>query len=163
MKETLAVGIVFLFLSTSCFPFVTANNEKPDLIIEDIFLVEDHEPLSESLHCTVRNIGNTPVPSGVDYEVDVRIYLLLFRIIPVIPIKSYTRHIIIHGSLFGEDTVDIYIEPFYEHMWEIPIIWGAYRFCLTVNPNKLIDESNFDNNKYGENWFRTIMYWYPLN
>lgn len=159
LKKSLIIGIIFLLLSTMCIPFATANDGKPDLIIEDIILKSGHEPFSSFLYCSIKNIGDSPTPRNSVYEVYVRCYWLLFGFIPLVNIKSETKGGQYSGSIFGEDTYDLYIEPS-----DTNFIWGAYGFYLVVNPNRKIDESNYLNNMYNENWFYNfIIGWFPLN
>ena len=135
------IGIVFLFLSTSYIQIVTANEEKPDLIIDDIFLYY-REPTRGSFRCTIKNIGNSPIPGHTSVELDVKVYRLLFRIIPI-PIKSYISQEDIYRTLIGETTVNTTFLP----GSDLPI-FGFFRIVVTINPNRIIDESTFDNNMY---------------
>ena len=130
LKKSLITGTVFLFLSTSCFPFVSASEGKPDLIIEDIFL--DGKMLWEnSFYCTVRNIGNSPVSSFANYEIKVEVYWLLFRCIPLIQVKSYIdSNSGWSGSLFSDKTISF---SFLSDS-DLPH-FGYYRILLTINPN----------------------------
>ncbi|PNX51645.1 MAG: hypothetical protein BV456_02375 [Thermoplasmata archaeon M8B2D] len=150
LKRILIIGIVFLFLSTSCFPFVTSSynvDHEPDLIIEDIFI--DYTKTGGYLSTQVKDIGNPWDEVSSDIEIHVKIYRFLFGI-PLIPVRSYTVWTYI---TYTKD-----IEPRFQ-----VVLKGLYRICLTVNPNRLIEESNFDNNKYYEDFQRSYGNWYIIN
>ena len=143
LKSSLIIGIVFLFLSTSCLPIVTSSNEKPDLIIENIYLFGGHFPFDNSFYCTVRNIGNSSIYKNTYVEVYVKVYWLLFRHIPLIPIKSFITQGYIYDSLIGEKKINF----FFLSDTDFPL-FGYFRIFLNINPNRLINDINFDNNVY---------------
>jgi len=150
LKKSLIIVFVFLFLSSSCFPFVTASynvDHEHDLIIDDIFI--HYSKTGTYLATKVKDIGNAWDEISSDIGVHVKIYRCLFGI-PLIPVRSYTIWTWI-------DAITI-IEP------PVPVIWeGFYRFCLTVNPNRLIEESDYYNNCYREDWYNYFFDWYPFN
>jgi len=148
----LVVSIILLFLLTTCLP-VLASEGKPDLIIEDIFRWPNNFPDEYHFECSVRNIGNYPIYKA-EFEIYVKIYWMLFGRIPLIPIKSHTTSVYVEGYLFGELKYNFIIAQ----CDRLPI-FGTYRFYLTVNPNLKIDESDYDNNKYSEDWNVFLWNW----
>ena len=146
MKKGLGVIILLLFLATTCIPIVNASEEKPDLIIEDIFLWPSAYPYEYHFECSIKNIGDSPIWKD-EFEIHVKIYWMLFGRIPLLPIFSHTTSVIVDGFLFGELKYNIT----FASCDSLPK-FGSYRFYLTVNPNNTIDESDYDNNKYSEDW-----------
>ena len=142
----LAVGIILLFLSTTCLPIVNASEGKPDFVIEDIFLWPSAYPYEYHFECSVRNIGNASNYWN-DFEVYVKIKWLLFGKIPLLTINSHTDGAYVGGQIEPNETI-----KFWFIACEALPKFGTYRFSLTVNPNLKIEESDYDNNKYSEDW-----------
>ena len=145
LKRSLIVGIIMLFVSTACLP-VLANEEKPDLVIENIFRWPNDTPFEYEFKCTIKNIGDDPIWQG-DYWINVRVYWMLFGHIPLIRIKSHTVKAHIGGLIFGNKTCNLTVQS-----CETLPKFGTYRIFLEINPTLIIDESNYDNNKYSEDW-----------
>jgi len=146
LKRSLIVCIVFLFLSTACLP-VLASEEKPDLIIENIFLWPSNTPYEYHFEYSLRNIGDVATPYyWSEIEISVKIYWLVFQTIPLLRIKSYTSTDYLDTIRPGE-TINIT----FVSCDALPK-FGSYRFSLTVNPSKIIEESDYDNNKCSEDW-----------
>jgi hypothetical protein len=167
LVKTFAMGIVVLFISTGFIPITNglsqqkqeladnkisdstvSNNEgKPDLVIEDIFLWSDDIPWERHFECNVKNIGDANTPwYWSEVEVSVKVYWLLFGKIPILPILSDSTTIYVDVILPGET-----INLIFASCDALPK-FGSYRIYLTVNPHKIIEESNYDNNKYSEDW-----------
>jgi hypothetical protein len=147
IKKGLGVTVVLLFLSTTCLPIVNASEEKPDLIIEDIFLWPSSFPNEYHFEYSVKNIGDTATPyywSAV--EISVKIYWLALGTIPLLRITSYTHTDYLDTIRPGET-----INLSFASCDRLPK-FGSYRFSLKVNPNLKIEESDYDNNKYSEDW-----------
>ena len=145
LKRSLIVGIIFLFLSTTCLPIVNASEEKPDFVIDDIFLWPSNTPDEYLFKYSLQNIGNAPIYS-FELEVYIKIQWLLLGRIPLFSIVSDTQ-IGNLGSLLPGETVN----HSFASCNRLPK-FGSYRFSLTVNPHETIDESDYDNNKYSEDW-----------
>ena len=144
LKRSLIVGIVFLFLSTACLP-VLASEEKPDFIIDDIFLWPSDYPYEYHFEYSLRNIGDSPIYS-FEFETYIKIQWMLLGRIPLFPIVSRMQIGNLGGLLPGEN-----VNLSFASCDRLPK-FGSYRFSLTVNPNLKIEESDYDNNKYSENW-----------
>ena len=175
-KKGLMLVIVVLFLSTSAVPVVnststeryvlnketsnptTSNTEElPDLVIEDIFLWPSDYPFTYHFECRVKNIGDAATPyHWSEVEISVRIYWLLFGKIPILPIFSsshtYSIDVIQPGATRNLGVASCDSLPKF----------GSYRFYLTVNPHKTIEESDYDNNKYSEDWKVFLGLWKPI-
>lgn len=145
LKRSLIVGIVFLFLSTTSIP-VLASEGKPDFVIENIFLWPDNQPPTYHFECSVRNIGNASELRN-DFELYVRIKFLLFGKIPLFTIDSDTHSAHMEGIILPNRTITFGVAS----CDKLPI-FGSYRFSLVFNPNFKVEESNYDNNKYSEDW-----------
>lgn len=129
-------------LNSSEIQYLINPGEPPDLIIENIFLKGYHEWFASYFCFTVRNIGGSLIYDK-DVEIYVRVYWLLFGRIPLIPVRLFNLERDIGGSLFGGTKLNLYLMD----DDDMPL-WGYYRIFLTINPNRLIYESNFDNNLY---------------
>ena len=145
-RKCLAVGIILLFLLTTCLPIVNAIEEKPDFIIDDIFLWPSNTPDEYNFECSVKNIGNS-TNEWNNLEINVKIKWMFLGSIPLLSIASYTESHFIQGVIKSGETINLS----FASCDRLPI-FGSYRFYLTVNPNKTIDESDYDNNKCSEAW-----------
>lgn len=137
-------AVVLLFLSTTCIP-VLASEEKPDLIIEDIFLWPSDFPMEYHFEYRVKNIGDAPI-YNFQLITNIQIRWLVLGIIPLFPIYLTTQDGLV-GRLLPNETINI---PFIS--CDALPKFGSYRFSLTVNPSNIIEENDYDNNKYSEDW-----------
>jgi hypothetical protein len=142
LKRSLIVGIVFLFLSTACLP-VLANEEKPDLIIEDLLILPGSHPREENFICLVKNVGNISTPSNKALDITVTVRWKTLGILPLFPIQKFTAGVT--GSLAPGETVNIAFATTYRMPY-----FGFYSFYCRVNPEYIIDESTIRNNVYSE-------------
>ena len=145
IKKGLGVIILLLFLSTTCLPIVNADEGKPDFIIDDIFLWPSNQPYEYHFEYSLTNIGDSPIYS-FELEVFIKIQWLLLGRIPLFTIDSYTQTGNLGSLLLGETVNHTFFSC------ESLPKFGSYRFSLKVNPNLKIEESNYDNNKYSEDW-----------
>ena len=145
IKKGLGVTVVLLFLSTTCLPIVNASEGKPDFVIEDIFLWPSNFPDEYHFEYRLKNIGDAPIYNFRQITT-IQIRWLVLGSIPLFTIYSKKIDVGI-GALLPGDIVNIG----FVSCDSLPK-FGSYRFYLTVNPNEIIDESNYDNNKYSEDW-----------
>jgi len=145
IKKGLGVIILLLFLSTTCLPIVNASEGKPDFVIEDIFLWPSNTPYEYHFEYSLTNIGDSPI-YYFDLELYVKIQWMLFGKIPLFSIVSNVQTVHLGGLLPGWET-----NLSFASCDRLPK-FGSYRFSLTVNPNLKIEESDYDNNKYSEDW-----------
>ncbi len=146
LKRSLIVGIIALFLSTSCLP-VLASEGKPDLIIESMgFLLYD-KPLT---YATVKNVG--------DAEAFGTIYLKC----------SFTRMFFNTFSCIDTVwTIPRVVEPgdhFVFHLIyedELPK-FGFFTFKCSLHPELTIEESNSDNNDLIQNYIAISGHWIKI-
>jgi subtilase family serine protease len=145
MKRSIIVIFALQFIFTTFLPFVNASEGKPDLVIDDIFLWPSNFPNEYQFEYSLKNIGDSPL---YDFELEtyVKIQWMLFGKIPIFSIAS-NLHSGYLGRLLPGETVNIT----FASCGRLPK-FGTYRFSLTVNPSLNIEESNYDNNKYSENW-----------
>ncbi|MBE3137811.1 MAG: hypothetical protein IMZ43_10550 [Thermoplasmata archaeon] len=143
LKRSLIVGIVFLFLSTTCIP-VLASEGKPDLIIEDI-VTEPVLPEEDKYLCRVKNIGTETVMETID--VDVTVKRLFLGIFPIRTVRFYHVGGNYGNGLYPGETIDILIA--YESY--LPV-YGIYRYNCVVNPDHHIDESEYGNNVFSKTY-----------
>ncbi|MCU0849730.1 MAG: hypothetical protein MUC80_00455 [Candidatus Thermoplasmatota archaeon] len=132
-----------------------SNDDKPDLVIEDIFLWSSNEPDKYVFKYSLRNIGTIPIYS-FELVINHKIQWLLFGRIPLFTIDAHTQTGNLGSLLPGETFNHTFIS-----CDSLPK-FGSYRFTLTVNPNKTIDESDYSNNKYSEDWTTFLGQWKPL-
>ncbi len=137
-------AVVLLVLSI--IPVVNAGEGKPDFVIEDIFLWPDNQPPTYHFECSVRNIGNTS-NNWNNFELYVRIKFLLFGKIPLFTIDSDTSSAYMEGTILPNKTIKFGVAS----CEKLPKL-GSYRFSLVFNPNLKVEESNYNNNKYSEDW-----------
>jgi len=144
IRKCLAIGIILLFLATTCIP-VLASEGKPDFIIDDIFLWPSDIPNKYHFEYRLKNIGDAPI-YNFRHTATIQIRWMIFGKIPLITVYSNNIDGGI-GALLPGDSINIG----FVSCDTLPK-FGSYRFSLTVNPNKIIDESDYDNNKYSEDW-----------
>lgn len=156
-----AVGMFFLLISPTVIPsaytsvalkdslqesttspkeIFCENTGTPDLIIEDLLILPGSHPFQEEFSCLVKNVGDASTPSNKDLDITVTVRWKTFGLLPLIPVRKF-----IGGtggfSLAPGETVDI---PFATTN-RMPV-FGFYKFYCTVNPEHIIDESNYQNN-----------------
>jgi len=146
MRKKLIIGGIITLLVLSIIPVVNASEEKPDLIIEDIFLWPSNTPDEYNFECSIKNIGNS-TNEWNNLEINVKIKWMFLGSIPLFSIASYTESHYIQGVIKSGETINLS----FASCDSLPK-FGTYRFSLTVNPNLKIEESDYDNNKYCEDW-----------
>ena len=137
-------------------PAVESNPGKPDLIIENIIIEEygHHVPPNQMLCCRVKNIGDAAVEEKIC--VSIQVYRCLFRF-PIRFIGTYEGSSNPLTPLNSGETIDIE----FAYDYNIPG-FGFFQFKAEVNPDEIIDESNFQNNDYTEYDFRLFYWWTEL-
>ncbi len=134
LKRSIIVGIIFLFLSTTCLP-VLASEEKPDLIVQSVNIVPagdsgmDFEAIAE-----IKNVGNSDAVGSV------QIYNSFNRLILLKTVFSKYSSAGIH--LAPNESIIIKLTG----MQVLPH-FGFFVFTCHVNTGKLIEESNYKNNR----------------
>jgi hypothetical protein len=152
LKRSLIVGIIFLFLSTTCMP-VLASEELPDLIIELIgFAPTGDGQLDDIAFATIRNIGSVKAIGSI--EVKFTFIRMLFGIIPIKIAQTDTHSITVGGGLQPQDfaIVDLIYED------ELPK-FGIFELRCSVNPGRTIEESNYDNNELSQKFIAFFGQW----
>jgi len=149
IKKGLGVTVVLLFLLTTCLPIVNAGEGKPDLIIEGLGTIQAEDFIDNEVYCVVKNIG-----SGTAYD-DIEVKVEIKRVI------------------FGVFLINKTLRSFYASGWsssglppnnttslefamddQLPQGWfRIYRIYCQVNPDKRIEEENYDNNFYVQDVF----------
>ena len=146
-RKCLAIGIILLFLATTCIP-VLASEGKPDLIVVSMGFVPYGEGQTKRVaYATVKNVG--------DAEAFGTIYL------------KYIFKRMLFGTISYIDTVWVFqggLEPgeyivFYMiYEYRLPK-FGFFNFKCTANPTMTIDESNSDNNDLSQNYVAILGQW----
>ena len=145
-KKCLAVGIILLFLSTTCIP-VLASDGKPDLIIEGLGTRPANTPPHNWVYCVVKNIGTGTANDFIDVKVEIkRVLFGVFLINKTL--RSYFANGWSSGGLPPNNATGIEFTMDYH----LPS-WGFYRIYCWVNPDKRIEEENYDNNFYVQDVF----------
>jgi len=152
LKRSLIVGIVFLFLSTTCLP-VLASEGKPDLIVEQIgFVPYGDSGLEDVAYMVIKNIGNAKSKEEISYKYTFT--KMLFGIIPIRIVQTHTDSMIYEGGLGPQETCSGAL--IYEN--ELPK-FGIYKFSCTVNPDLTNEESNYDNNVLSQKFIAFLGQW----
>jgi len=141
LKRSLIVGIVFLFLSTACLP-VHASEGKPDLMIEGLGIESSNLPYEYDVFCVVKNIGSENANDFIDVKVEIkRVFFGVFLINKTL--RSFFANCLSSGGLPPNETTNIEFAGDYQ----LPA-WGFYRIYCQVNPDKRIEETDYNNNFY---------------
>ncbi len=151
LKKSIVVGIICLLILTS-IPTVLSNEDKPDLIIEDIVKKPSDIPILYWVYCTVRNIGDAKAEGFIDIEVDM--IWMLFGKIPLVVVKSFSGSAYLEGGVQPGEAIDI----FFAEIESFPY-FGTYKLSSVVNPDGEIPEKIYNNNWYDKNCF---IYYLPL-
>ncbi len=150
LKRSLIVGIIFLFISTTCIP-VLASEEKPDLIVEQIGRAWDNQ-FNDLVYATIRNIG-TEKAEG-DIYVKYTVIRLLFGVIPIKVAQTGTKSVYRDGGLKPGDFLGFTLSM----ERDLPK-FGIFRVSATVNPGEIIEESNYDNNDLSQKFIAFLGQW----
>ena len=134
LKRSLIVGIIFLFLSTTCIP-VLASEEKPDLIVSDIHPKWGDGPMVLGITSEIGNIENVTVNGTLHIHFIAR--RMVFGILPI-PIKWIEEELEVKDFHSGIGVSTTYS----------PVFPGIYKFSCTINPHKTIEEINYNNNYF---------------
>jgi len=154
LKRSIIVGIVFLFLSTACLP-VLANEELPDLIIEQIGFVPYGDGGEDVAYMVIKNIGNAKSQEEISYKYTFT--QMLFGIIPIRIVRTHTDSMIYEGGLGPQETCSGAL--IYEN--ELPK-FGIFKFSCTVNPDLTNQESNYDNNDLSQKYIAFLGQWIEI-
>jgi hypothetical protein len=148
LKRGLIVGIVFLFFSTVCLP-VVAIEELPDLIVEKFYMEfwPDDWDGYWWVMAKIKNIGNASTIEWVEHTYTVTRLCFGFFVL------SGTRNIgviepgqVRNTNLFCKNKIYL----------------GFIEIKDTVNPERLIEESNYDNNILSQKYFVFFGHWKPI-
>jgi hypothetical protein len=147
LKRGLIVGIVFLFLLTTCIP-VLASEELPDLIVESINIVPagdsgmDFEAIAE-----IKNVGDSDAIGSVE------IY------------NSFNRLILLKTVFSKYSSTGIHLAPnestivLLTGMQVLPH-FGFFIFNCQVNTGRHIEESNYKNNRLDKVCMAIVGQWF---
>jgi len=145
IKKGFGVTVVLLFLSTICLPVVNAGEGKPDLIIEGLGTRPDDEIYFQNwVYCVVKNIGSGTANDFIDVKVEIkRVLFGVFLINKTL--RSYFANGWSSGGLPPNNATGIEFTMDYQ----LPqCLFRIYRIYCWVNPDKRIEEENYDNNFY---------------
>ena len=143
IKKGLGVTVVLLFLLTTCLPIVNAGEGKPDLIIEGLGTIQANDFIHNWVYCVVKNIGNGST-NYLDLKVHIkRVLFGMFLINKTL--RSFYMNSWSSDSLLPNETTGARFAMDYQ----LPQGWfRIYRIYCWVNPDKRIEEENYDNNFY---------------
>lgn len=150
MGKTLIVGIAMLFLSTACLP-VLASEEKPDLIVEQIDRAWDNQ-FNDLVYATIRNIGTAKAEGNI--YVKYTVIRLLFGVIPIKVAQTGTKFVYRDGGLKPGDFLGFTLSM----ERDLPK-FGIFRVSTAVNPGRIIEESNYDNNDLSQKFIVFFGQW----
>lgn len=152
LKRSLIVGIIVLFLSTTCIP-VLASEGKPDLIITHIgFASIGDAPLRDVARASIQNIGTEKAEGNI--YVKYTFIRLLFGVIPIKVAQTGTKFVFRDGGLQPQDFT--YVNCIYEE--DLPK-FGIFELKCIINPGRTIEESNYDNNDLSQKFIAFFGQW----
>ena len=142
-KKCLVIGIILLFLSTTCIP-VLASEGKPDLIIIGLGTIQADDFIDNEVYCVVKNIGSGTAYDDIEVKVEIKRVLL-----GVFLINKTLRHFFASGwsssGLPPNNTTGMKFAMDYQ----LPqCLFRIYRIYCWVNPDKRIEETDYNNNFY---------------
>ena len=122
----------------------TGNEEKPDLVISDIYpYIGGDLPIPTDTVCVVKNIGDAPAVGSIDVRLTVK---KLF--VGIIPIRT------LYDKVQSRDTNGLNPGGKMEFEFSyLPPNFGFCRFNSKVDVYNRIDESDDDNNGYSATYF----------
>ena len=155
IKKGLGVTVVLLFLSTTCLPIVNASEGKPDLIIIGLGTIQADDFIDNEVYCVVKNIGSETANGFIDVKVEIK--RVLFG---VFLINKTLRHFFVSclesGGLPPNNTTHIDFTMDYR----LPqCLFRIYRIYCWVNPDKRIEETDYNNNFYTQDVFVFFSDW----
>jgi len=151
-RKCLAIGIIVLFLSTTCIP-VLASEGKPDLVITDISISPGSMIGTHVCDCTIKNIGNSSTGDLIEIRIIVkRKPLGIFP--PLFTVFSRSITFWVGGGLEPGESIPL---PVIDDC-NLPS-FGFFKFSCTVNPGRTIEESNYDNNDLAEKYIAFLGIW----
>ncbi|MBE3137474.1 MAG: hypothetical protein IMZ43_08835 [Thermoplasmata archaeon] len=148
IKKGLGVTVVLLFLSTTCLPIVNASEGKPDLIIIGLGTIQADDFIHNEVYCVVKNIGN-----GSTNYLDLKVHIkrVLFGVFLINKtLRSFYMNSWSSDSLLPNETTGARFAMDYQ----LPQGWfRTYRIYCWVNPDKRIEETDYNNNFYTQDVF----------
>jgi CARDB len=145
--RNIIVCFTILFLLTSFQPFVNASEDKPDLIVDGIGRVKEPEINIYSIVVNIKNIGNKTATGTFCVHWENRRLLFFGRIV-----RSGNHT----ASISELNPGEVYQYNFGTESHYIPFLGFFIELNCTVNPEKTIEESNYDNNYLTHRWVRGI-------
>jgi hypothetical protein len=138
-------AVVFLVMGSN--NSVLASEGKPDLIVDGIGRVKEPEINVYSIVVNIKNIGNETATGTFYVHWENRRLLFFGRIV-----RSGT----LTASISEMNPGDVYQYNFGTEGHHIPFLGFFIELNCTVNPEKTIEESNYDNNYFTNRWIRGI-------
>ncbi|MBE3141332.1 MAG: hypothetical protein IMZ53_12230 [Thermoplasmata archaeon] len=144
LKRGFIIGVVCMFLSTTCLPIVNASDGKPDLIIEGLGTIQADDFIHNKVYCVVKNIGSENANNFIDVKVHIkRVIFGVFLINKTL--DSFFANRWDSGGLPPNSTTGVNFTKDYQ----LPQGWfRIYRIYCQVNPDKRIEETDYNNNFY---------------
>jgi len=138
-------AVVLLVLGSSVS--VLASEGKPDLIIDGIGSVKEPEINVYSIVVNIKNIGNETATGTFYVHYEVR-RLLFFGRITISGNRT--------SPIYELKPGDVYQYNFGPQSHYLPFLGFFIELNCTVNPEKIIEESNYNNNYLTHRWIRGI-------
>jgi hypothetical protein len=142
IKKGLGVIVVLLFLSTICLPIVNAGEGKPDLLIDGLGTTPANTFPLNWVYCVVKNIGSGTAYGDIEVKVEIkRVIFGMFLINKTL--NSFFTSGWSSSGLSPNNTTSSKFTMDYR----LPS-WGFFRLYCWVNPDKRIEETDYNNNFY---------------
>jgi hypothetical protein len=158
LYKSLVIGVIVLFIGIGIQPanaIVEYDDDLPDLIVEDIELYSRQpEAGYYELYSKITNIGDSPASGRFEFKVI--FYRLLFGIFPF-PVSCFEDDKPFKsGIIMPQETQDHFLCDDYD----FPSRIGIYIIFVEINMDKIVEESNYDNNVRIEKHRKSLVYWY---
>lgn len=156
----LPTGCILFLLSTICVPLISAGEGKPDLTIDEINVYvctgggRYYSWEREYIRCNYSNIGENKV---TDKDL-IQFQIVIEKLWLNKNLKRVITNVTTHGYFInnGLEPGQTLFETLTSHF--ILALPGFFRFKCIINPNSLVNESNYDNN-YCEKIFFGYIGW----
>lgn len=152
VRKGFILGIIGLLLLV-CIPQNVNADERPDLIVTDIIDKPGSQIYERYFYAAVKNIGSGPTHNIVDIQITVK-----KKLCGILPLNTIFTSTISHGlgGAFepGETRDFLLIDQS-----ALPN-FGIYRIICWVNPEGIIEEQNYLNNRYHEDHFVFFGIWF---
>jgi len=169
IRNWIITGIIFLLLLSICVPIISAGEGKPDLTIDEIYVYvcpgggRGPSWEREYIRCNYSNIGEYKV---TDKDI-IQFQIVIEKLWLNKNLKRVITNVTTHGYFInkGLEPGQTLVETLTSHF--IRALPGFFKIKCIINPNSLVNESNYDNNYCEQIFFGYIGWrtyrWIPVD